>query len=393
MVSRSRKMAAAAVDQPPTSPAAPVPAAATEAAPSSQRRVQMTDLARMAGVSPSTVSRALSGSPLIPEATRDRIRELARSLHYQVNYGAANLRKRGVQTVGVVVLGDSMQAISDPFILSMVGAVADALDARGMQVLLARLSAQRQSSLAAMYDSGQVAGLIVIGQLTKHQYLNELARRGVPMAVWGALLPDALYSQVGGDNALGGYLATQHLLRQGCKRIAFFGDTTHPEAGLRHAGYVRALQEAGLAPDERLYQPFLFGDSRIRHSIDHWLDLGEPFDGVFACSDMTAVSLVSNLRDRGIEVPAQVKVVGYDDIPLSAHLHPSLTTVRQPTDQAGQALAELLFESVQGLPRRSVVLPTELVVRESSARSRAARATPAKRASTPAAGGKKRSGS
>ncbi len=330
-------------------------------------RVQMADIARMAGVSASTVSRALSGSELIPQATRERISELARSLNYKVNVGAANLRKRDTPTVGVVVLGDSLQTISDPFILNLVGAVGDALDERDRSLLLARLSTSRRGRMSAMVDSGQVAGLLVLGQLTWHEHLNELARRGVPMAVWGAHLPDAHYPVVGSDNDMGGYLATRHLLAQGCRRIAFFGDITHPEVKLRHAGHVRALREAGLRPDPRLHQSFLFGDSRLREVIDGWLDQRLAFDGIFAAADMAAISLMGALAERGIQVPQQVKVVGYDDIQLAAHVRPALTTVRQPTAEAGRTLVELLFEAIEGRPRRSVLLPTELIVRASSA--------------------------
>ena len=117
--------------------------------------MQMTDIARLAGVSTSTVSRALSGSSLIPEATRTRITELARSLNYRVNVGAANLRKRDVQSIGVVILGDSMQAISDPFLLSVVGTVADALDERGMSLLLSRMKEGAPQQLAAIVNSGR----------------------------------------------------------------------------------------------------------------------------------------------------------------------------------------------------------------------------------------------
>lgn len=121
------------------------------------RRTQMVDIARLAGVSASTVSRALSGSALIPEATRERILALARSLNYQVNVGAANLRKRSVQTVGVVVLSDSMQSLSDPFILNLFGSVADALDAQGSNVLLTRLHETRENSMQTLVTSGQVS--------------------------------------------------------------------------------------------------------------------------------------------------------------------------------------------------------------------------------------------
>lgn len=342
------------------------PAQAPQVPGKGKRRMQMTDIARMAGVSASTVSRALSGSPLIPEATRTRIAELAKSLNYRVNVGAANLRKQGVQTIGVVILGETMQMISDPFLLSILGSVADALDERGMWLLLTRLKADRQHELSDMVRSGQVGGLIVIGQLTLHSYLNELARDGFPMVVWGAPLPDALYPVVGGDNAMGGYLATRHLIDQGCRRIAFFGDSTHPEAGQRFQGYQRALHEAGIAQDPRLLQPFLFGDARIRAVIDQWLDLHLSFDAILAASDVTAISLMGALTERGVQVPQQVRLAGYDDIALADHVHPTLTTVRQPTGEAGRALVDLLFEALAGQPKRNIVLPAELIVRESS---------------------------
>jgi DNA-binding LacI/PurR family transcriptional regulator len=330
-----------------------------------RRNIQMTDIARMAGVSTSTVSRALSGSTLIPQTTRDRIRELARTLNYQVNVGAANLRKRDIKTIGVVILGESAQVISDPFLLSVLGSIADALDARGMSLILTRLRGETLGSSTTMFDNGQVAGLIIIGQLTLHEGLNSLARQ-VPMVVWGANLPDATYCVVGGDNAAGGFLATQHLIEQGCKRIAFFGDTSHPEAGQRFLGYQRAMNNAGYAIDERLVQPFLFGDIRIRETIDRWLNQHIDIDAIFATSDVTAISLMGALSERGVAVPAQVKIVGYDDIFLAAHVHPSLTTIRQPTEQAGHALVDLLFEVIQGQPRRVLTLPTELVLRDST---------------------------
>lgn len=329
--------------------------------------MQMADIARLSGVSASTVSRALSGSPLIPEATRNRITELANSLGYRVNVGAANLRKRGVQTIGVVILGDTMQMISDPFLLSILGSVADTLDERGMSLLLTRLKDNRTHVLSDLVESGQVGGLIVIGQLTMHHYLNELTRNGFPMVVWGAHLPDALYPVVGGDNATGGYLATRHLIEHGCRRIAFFGDISHPEAGLRYQGYARALQEAGIAQDPRLLQSFLFGDLRIREVINGWLDQKLAFDSIFASSDVTAISLMGSLNERGIAVPQQVRLVGYDDIALAEHVHPTLTTIRQPTGEAGRALVGLLFEALEGQPRRSILLPAQLIQRESSA--------------------------
>ncbi len=344
-----------------------IPPPSASFSPSGRQRLQMADVARLAGVSASTVSRALSGSPLIPEATSQRIRELARQLNYKVNVGAANLRRRDVRTIGLMVLGDPMKAMSDPFLLSIVGAVADALDARGMNLLLSRVKSENPEQLATLVDSGQVGGLIVVGQLNWHDRLNQLAAAGLPLAVWGACLPDALYPVVGGDNLRGGYEATHHLIEQGCRQIAFFGDTRHPEVRLRHQGYVQALAEAGLHPNPQLHQVFQFGDTRLREVIDSWLDRQHDFDAVFAASDVAALSILGALGERRVQVPAQVRLVGYDDIAIAAHLHPSLSSVRQPSDSAGKALVELLLERMAGQPGRTIMLPAELVRRESSA--------------------------
>lgn len=332
------------------------------------KRTQMADLARMAGVSASTVSRALSGHPAIAPATRQRISELARSLNYQINAGAANLRKRTVQTVGVVMLTDSMQQISDPFVLKLIGHIADQLDKRDLGLLLRRLHPDQAEDVGGMVDRGEAGGLIVIGQASHHQAINSVAIRGVPMMVWGAKLADSTYPVVGSDNEQGGYLATRHLIQQGCQRIAFMGEHHHPEAQLRYRGYQLALKEAGMKPIRELDLTTPFGADIVRQHFTDWLNKGHVFDGLVCISDVSAITAVAVMTERGIKVPKQVKVVGYDDITMSAYLHPSITTVRQPTELAGKALVDGLFDQIEGRPTPSVILPTDLIIRESSLR-------------------------
>jgi DNA-binding LacI/PurR family transcriptional regulator len=331
-------------------------------------RTQMADIARLAGVSASTVSRALSGHPAIALATRERIAELAKSLNYQVNAGAANLRKRTNHTIGVLLLNDNMQAMSDPFILKLLGHIADELDQRDMALLLRRAAPNDPSSMAAMVDSGQAGGLIVIGQNSQNQDLNALFSRGIPMVVWGAKVPDSAYPVVGSDNEQGGYLATRHLIEQGCSRIAYMGEYEHAEAHLRHQGYLRALKEAGLSTSVELHIHTTFDSRGARARFSDWLDLGHPFDGVFCISDVTAISAMAELNERGIRVPKQVKFVGYDNIDLAAHLHPTLSTIDQPTELAARYLVDGLFELMHSGTTPSRLLPTELLPRESSTR-------------------------
>jgi DNA-binding LacI/PurR family transcriptional regulator len=176
-----------------------------------------------------------------------------------------------------------------------------------------------------------------------------------------------LYATVGGDNQRGGQLATQHLLAQGARRVLFMGDPELPEVGQRYQGYLQAHAAAGVAVDAALCRPVPFVTEAVVAEMDLLARQKTPFDAVFAASDLTAMSVISALRQQGRRVPEDVRVVGYDDIALAAHFHPPLSTVRQPIAQAGQALVQLLMSQRAGERQRSTLLDTELVVRQSSA--------------------------
>lgn len=350
--------------------AAPAPAAAPVDA-RSHARLQMADIARLAGVSVSTVSRALAGSTLINPATRERVAELAQSLNYTVNVAAKNLRLRQNRTVSVVVPFDAAlrQPLSDPFFLSLIGSLADALTDRGHEMLLSRVDANRLDLAAQGVDAGRAAGLILVGQWHHHDQLNALAVRGVPLAVWGAALPGQAYATVGSDNLQGGRLATSHLWQQGARRIAFLGDWQLPEIALRHQGYLQALAAVGARPEPGLMQAVPFVNAAIEQAVEALVAGGAPFDAVFAASDLMAMTVVSTLRRLGRQVPQDVLVAGYDDVPLAQHFHPPLSTVRQPLHEAGQALVDEVLAQIGGARPQSVLLPTTFHARESSRRA------------------------
>lgn len=335
---------------------------------SEQKRLQMADIARLAGVSTSTVSRALNKSPLINEETRTRIEQLAKSLNYSINVGAQNLRLGQNRTVAVVVPFDSAsrQHLSDPFFLSILGSIADALTDKGYDMLLTRVSADELDAAAQIFDTGRAIGVILIGQWRHHEQLNQMAARRVPIVVWGAQIPQQMYVTVGSDNVAGGFLATEHLLQNGRKRIAFFGDTQLPEVADRFKGYRQALVKHQIAVDENLLVPAVFTEQGGRAAVAQLWSRQVAFDGLFACSDLLAMTAINSFREQEWKVPDQVAVVGYDDIELARYFHPPLTTIRQPLVVAGEALVSSVLALAAGRSIASVLLPTELVVRQSS---------------------------
>ncbi len=336
------------------------------------RRLQMADVARLAGVSISTVSRSLSGSELIGAATRKRVRDLAQSLNYSINIGAQNLRLRQNRTVAVVLPFErrTRRALADPFSESMLRTLADELDDHGYNMLLTRVDAEHTGAIAELHGTGRAIGILMIGQWRHHEQLNELAARGFPVVVWGATLPQQLYCTVGSDNAAGGLAATRHLLESGCRRVAFFGDVAMPEVAHRYDGHCQALVEAGQTIDPQLFVSAGFHADDARQATLDLLRRGVRFDAIFACSDSLAVATISTLREMKVRVPEDIAVIGYDDIELARYCDPPLTTVRQPIRAAGRALVDALLSVIGGRRPNPILLPTELMVRLSSLRPR-----------------------
>ncbi|MFZ6653708.1 LacI family DNA-binding transcriptional regulator [Undibacterium sp. TJN19] len=343
--------------------------AKSKSASKEQRRLQMADIARLAGVSTSTVSRALSGSTLVNDETRQRIAELARSLKYSINIDARNLRLKQTRTVAVVVPYDNetRQHLSDPFFLGILGSLADALTDRGFDMLLSRIDAEHLDNAAQIFDTGRVLGVILIGQWRHHDQLNLLAARHVPIVVWGAQLPQQLYVTVGSDNVSGGLKATEHLIQCGRKRIAFFGDIQLPEVAQRYEGYCQALTKYGITLDKDLVVAASFIEEGGKLAVTELCRREVTFDALFACSDLLAMTSINSLRENNFRVPDDVAVVGYDDIELARYFHPPLTTIRQPMAQAGQALVQALLKLIDDGTSHAQLLPTELILRASSA--------------------------
>lgn len=329
--------------------------------------VKMSDIAQLAGVSESTVSRALCGSKLIAEATRTRIKKIADEHGYTIDLNARNLRMQKTGTISVVfpLLHEVDQGISDPFFLEMLGHLADELSDRHYDLLLHKIGPGEPRGLADMVNARRSDGILLIGQSTQHELINELAAGYKPLVVWGAALPGSRYLTVGSDNRGGARDAVAHLLGLGHRRIAFFGDRRLVEVAQRHEGYVAALQAAGLAADPGLECRVPFDRSGAQVAMTTFLDRNPPFDAIFAASDLLAMAAIRALDQRGRRVPGDVAVVGFDDIMLAGAYTPALTTVRQNVAAGARTLVDHLFRVLEDSEVQAAVLPTALVVRAS----------------------------
>ena len=334
---------------------------------SASPKPQMSDIARLAGLSVGSVSRALSGSPEVGEKTRERVIELARSLGYTVNVGASNLRRGQSRTISVVtpLLEKDSQTLRDPFLWNLIGSIAMALTSKGFRMLLSCIPTSQLNAFEDV-ENGQAAGVIFTGQWLPHELLNEKAAAKVPFALWGAEVPRQLYCTVGTDNLLGGRLATEHLIARGARQLAYFGDTRTPEIAQRHQGFVDVIARHGIDFDPACFVPLTFDLPAVEQAVYHLLDSERAFDGIVASSDLSALQIMQALGRRGIRVPKDVAVVGYDDIPFSALASPSLSTIRQDLAAAGEALVDCVMQLMAGESPNPRVIATELVIRKSS---------------------------
>ena len=334
---------------------------------SSRRVTRLEDLARLAGVSITTVSRALNDSAAVNAQTKQAIWKLAREHEYPFRgYMPAGPTAAAATIVIVIPRPQGREArLSDPFALELFAGVGEAARGRGCDFIVSHLTPTGLEELRELMQTSRASGVIFLGQSSLHAAFNRLAETESRFAVWGAQLPKQAYCSVGTDNPLGGKRATLHLARLGRRRIVFLGDLEAPESMQRHQGYLAGLQQAGLSADPKLTVPAHFETEAAEASVDALLGRRVEFDGIVAASDLIAIGAIRALLRAGLSVPGDVSVVGYDDLLFARYSRPALTTVRQDTVLAGRLLVSKLLNAEQGGELTSERLPTDLLVRES----------------------------
>ena len=330
----------------------------------SNNSTTLDDLAKLSGVSASTVSRALNDHPSISTRTKQRIWALAKEHDYPFRryMPAGPIGSEGSIAIVTPRAHGRPLPLSHPFFLELLASIGEAARDRGCDFTVSHTSPASYDDLLTVTTTSRADGVIFLGQSNLHEAFNQLAGADARFAVWGAQLPGQKYCSIGSDNLLGGRRATAHLARLGRKRIVFLGET-EPEALQRRAGYLEALKESGLEADPALICPVDFELESAEAAVNTLVRRKVAFDAIFASSDLIALGAIRALRRVGMRVPEDVSVVGYDDMLLSRLSTPALSTIKQDTYKAGRLLvARVLDADGDHRPER---LSTDLIVRES----------------------------
>lgn len=328
----------------------------------------LADIGKLAGVSASTVSRALADSPLITDDVKSRIKAIAEQHNFQIHRGARNLRLQRTGMVAVVIPFEATddETLSNPFVLEFLGAVGLELRHHNYNMILLRERVVNEQLL----HSGIADGFVQLGHGFDPNYLNTTIS-DVPFVVWGQALPNQTYVTVGIDNRHYSKEAVDHLIQQGRRRIGIvvgqFGQQ-NTESYFRFAGYQDALQSAGIPYNPNWLTFSEYNPTSGRGATLQLLEQAPDVDAIFVGhSDMVALVTIETLRQSGREVPADVAVIGFDNISLGEYLNIPLTTVSQEIKlQGARILIETLVKMIAGHAVSNVQTQGKVVIRKSS---------------------------
>lgn len=311
-------------------------------------RVTSFDVAEQAGVSQSTVSRALSGSSVISEATREKVLNAAQKLSYYVDERAARLRRGHTGTLATVVIckpGGGARDVN-PFSYALLGGICAAAAQRGLEVLVS-LQSQEDNLFGHYVERGQAEGMIVIGTTANRKvwdYFRQVGQTTKPVAYWGSPLGDLDW--VSSDNAAGARLAAEHLIERGCRHLVCVGsrNSAQRQFAERVDAFIARAQELGASASLAPIEPGGERREQGRMATNAMLESGEECDGIFAVCDALAFGVMEALQAAGRSIPDDIRLVGFDGIPASEMTNPPLTTIEPDLDQAGRLLVEAVAQ-------------------------------------------------
>ncbi len=320
------------------------------------------DVAERAGVSIATVSRVLNGSPKPTAATRDRVLAAVRTLGYQPSAAARCLARSTTETIALV-----FPEVSSPFFVELIRGIELEARRHHYHVLIYGLHGEGKQDQLLRFLSTKVDGMI-LGAQCDEAYVRTLHRQGLPFVLMGRRVEGLAVTTIRSNGFEGAYAAVTHLIRHGYGSIAALGG---PEASqqsrIRLRAYAQALDDHGWHSDVRWIVHADYHESGGQAAMAGLLALPRPPRAVFVANDQMAIGALEAVRDAGKQVPGDVALVGFDDIPMASYVHPTLTTVRQDIYESGELAVQLLIRQIED-PATSVetiLLPTRLVIRQS----------------------------
>ncbi|MGB5820375.1 MAG: LacI family DNA-binding transcriptional regulator [Saonia sp.] len=338
------------------------------------KKATIHDIAERLSITASTVSRALNGNPRISNNTREAVLKVAQDLNYRPNHIASALRSGKSQLIGIVV-----PTINRSFFSSIIRGVEEVANSLDYRVVVSQSNEipQAEADTVRAFLNARVDGIIAsIGKNTDNfEHYEDLIKRGIPLVLFDRTTSELPTSQVVIDDYLGAYKVTEHLIEQGCRRIAHF--TTKRRINIykdRYRGYVDALKNHGLPLDESL---ICVGDMQLEDGRNHTQNLLREkidFDAIFSTSDYAAMGAMQVLKENGLKIPEDVALAGFSNEPFTSFTDPPLTTVRQFPVEMGQTAARLFFDILKAEKRKMIpqktVLQPELLIRASSLKTK-----------------------
>lgn len=328
------------------------------------------EIAKLAGVSRSTVSRVVNDQPSVRDQVRERVWQVIRETGYQPHAAARSLVTRRTRIVGVIIPEALTTLFTDPFFLHLLRGITQTCNSQRYYLLLSLFDdpAGPEEMYRRVVHSGHLDGVVVASTRTDDPLIARLLEDDVPFVMVGRH-PDDRVSYVDFDNVAAARMAVEHLIRLGHSRIATItGPLSMTSAGDRLGGYRQALEAHRLPIEEDLIAEGDFSEASAMAAARRLLSLS--VTAIFAASDIMAVGALKVIREAGLRVPQDVALVGFDDVPVATALQPALTTVRQPIHQLGSMAADLLLDLLDNppdghAPAHKIILPAQLVVRES----------------------------
>jgi len=326
------------------------------------------EVAAVAGVSKSTVSRVLNDTPGVSPTARERVRSAIERTGYQPNRAARSLVTRATGSIGLVVSEPHARMFSDPFFASVVRGATEVVRPLGIHLVLMLAEDQRaRDQLLAYLRHGHVDGVLFVSTHAADPLPRILVAERLPAVLSARPVGRLSISYVDVDSVAGAGLAVDHLVERGRRRIATIAGPQDMAAGQdRLRGWEEALAAHGLVPGPIAYGDFDRGSGA--RAMEELLATGEAFDGLFVASDLMALDALAVLREHGLRVPGDVAVVGFDDSVAATQARPPLTTVRQPVEEMAKALTLTLLDRIgdPDAPITSRVFPPKLILRAST---------------------------